>query len=75
MWIDIIHGYVNESCIEFIENMSVGDGVKVRLHTVSGRTIDVSGIFAINILNYARLNKVQFVSQLQNPVGLSGGTL
>jgi hypothetical protein len=75
MWIDVAYGYINEDCVEFIEDISAEGNVKIRLHTISGRTIDMSGVFASNVLNYARLNKVQFVTRLRNPVGLDGDTL
>lgn len=75
MWIDIIHGYINEAAIEYIEFVSDGNITTVVLHLISGRTVDVTGELARRIIEYARANKVQFVDRLYNPVGLNGITL
>lgn len=72
MYIDIVHGYVNESAIEYIELIVDGTTTSVSLHMISGRTVEVTGELARRILEYADRNKVQFVNRLDTPVGLDG---
>jgi hypothetical protein len=74
MWIDIIHGYINKDAIDFIEDLKDGQNT-VLLHMRGGEKIELKGKIAVNVLDYVRLNKVQFVDQLYNPVGLNGVTL
>ena len=74
MYIDVNVGYVNESGIEYIEIILNGNVTKIALHLISGRSVEVEGELARRILEYARMNKVQFMSKLLNPVGLNGET-
>lgn len=75
MYIDINTGYINESAIEHIEIVSNGNVTKIVLHLISGQGVEVKGELARRILEYARMNKVQFMSKLLNPVGLNGEAL
>jgi hypothetical protein len=75
MWIDIVKGYVSESTIEYLELVSDGNVTSIRMHLISGRTIDITGELARRILEYADRNKVEFVDRLYNPIGLDGLTL
>jgi hypothetical protein len=75
MWIDIVRGYVREEAIEHIEFISVGNVTSIRLHMISGKTIEIAGELARRILEYADRNKVQFVDRLDSPIGLNGISL
>jgi cyanophycinase-like exopeptidase len=75
MWIDINKGYISESTIEYVERKVDGSATAICIHLVSGRTIDITGELSRRILEYVDSNKVQFVDQLYNPVGLNGITL
>lgn len=75
MWIDITYGYINETTIEYIEIISDGSTTGISMHLISGRAIEITGESARRILEYAQSNKVQFVDNLLNPVGLNGVTL
>jgi hypothetical protein len=74
MWMDVIHGYINPVLIEYIEVVSKASKPIIVLHMVSGRAMDIEGDLARDILEYARMNKVQFTKKLFNPVGLNGET-
>lgn len=75
MWIDIVHGYISEAAIEYIEVVTDGSTTRIKLNMVSGRIVEVTGELARRILEYADRNKVQFVDRLDSPVGLNGISL
>jgi predicted translin family RNA/ssDNA-binding protein len=75
MWIDINKGYISESTIEYIELVVDGNVTSIRMHLISGRTIDITGELARRILEYASRNKVEFLDRLYNPINLDGLTL
>jgi hypothetical protein len=75
MYIDIVHGYVSEEAIEYIEKVADGNVTSISLNLISGRTVEVTGELARRILEYADRNKVQFVDRLDSPVGLNGISL
>ncbi len=75
MWIDIVHGYISEAAIEYIEVVTDGSTTRIKLNMVSGRIVEVTGELARRILEYADRNKVQFVDRLDSPVGLNGMSL
>lgn len=75
MYIDIIQGYVSEEAIEYIEKVVDGNKTSIRIHLISGRSIEMTGELARRILEYADRNKVQFLDNLDSPVGLNGISL
>lgn len=75
MWIDIVHGYISEAAIEYIEVVTDGSTTRIKLNMASGRIVEVTGELARRILEYADRNKVQFVDRLDSPVGLNGISL
>lgn len=71
-WIDVRpHGFVNESAIDYIEIVSEERSMII-IHTIGGREIEMSGLVAYNIMEYLRFNKVEFLTRLNQPVGLDG---
>lgn len=75
MYIDIIQGYVSEEAIEYIEKVVDGNKTSIKIHLISGRSIEMTGELARRILEYADRNKVQFLDNLDSPVGLNGISL
>ena len=75
MWIDITKGYISEGVIEYIERVTDGNVTSVKLHLISGRTVEVTGELARRILEYADRNKVQFIDNLDSPIGLGSTSL
>jgi hypothetical protein len=75
MYIYINKGYISESSIEYIELVADGNVTSIRVHLISGRTVEVTGELARRMLEYADRNKVEFLDRLYNPINLDGLTL